>query len=59
MTILKSIQEHRKELLSQGADATFEVPLSFVKSFVGEYTNGIGETKTGKIIEGIGIAIGK
>ena len=53
MTILKSIQEHRKELLSQGADATFEVPLRFVKSFVGEYTNGIGETKTGKIIEGI------
>lgn len=48
-----TLQEHRRSLLPDGLDATFEVPLSFVKSFVGEYTDITGEKKTGRIIEGI------
>lgn len=45
--------DHRRELLSQGVDATFEFPLRFIKSFVGEYTDSMGEKKSGRIIEGI------
>lgn len=39
--------------MADGLSATFEVPLSFIKSFVGEYTDIAGEKKTGRIIEGI------
>jgi hypothetical protein len=48
-----SLQQHRKTLLSEGMNATFEFPLRFSKSYVGEYTNDTGEKKHGKIIEGI------
>lgn len=48
-----ALQEHRKSLITDGMSATFEVPLSFVKSFVGEYTDIAGDKKTGRIIEGI------
>lgn len=41
----KTLTDHRKMLLSDGLDATFEVPLRFVKSFVGEYTDITGEKK--------------
>ncbi|NBS88444.1 hypothetical protein EBS67_00270 [bacterium] len=47
------LQEHRKTLIDKGMTATFEVPLTFVKSFVGEYVSPDGEKKKGRIIEGI------
>lgn len=53
MSTKNALQEHRKSLLSDGLDATFEVPLSFVKSYVGDYVSPAGEKKIGKIIEGI------
>lgn len=53
MNQIESLKEHRRALLSEGADATFQFPLNFVKSFVGEYTNMLGERRQGKIIEGI------
>lgn len=52
-TTIESLKEHRKSLVADGINATFEVPLRFTKSFVGEYTNINGEKKTGRIIEGI------
>lgn len=53
MSNKNALQEHRQSLMADGLTATFEVPLSFVKSFVGEYTDIAGEKKIGKIIEGI------
>jgi hypothetical protein len=49
----QELRQHRKTLNTDGVDATFEVPLRFVKSFIGEYVNPAGETKKGRIIEGI------
>lgn len=53
MNSTKTLQEHRKALIENGMTATFEVPLTFVKSFVGDYVSPDGETKKGRIIEGI------
>lgn len=44
---------HRQSLLSEGMNATFEVPLRFTKAFIGEFVDPTGEKKIGKIIEGI------
>lgn len=49
----KEILQHRQALLSDGSQATFEVPLRFTKSFIGEFVDPSGEKKIGKIIEGI------
>lgn len=49
----KDILRHRKALMSEGTDATFEVPLLFSKAFIGEFVNAEGEKKVGRIIEGI------
>jgi hypothetical protein len=49
----KDILQHRKNLLSDSTDATFEVPLRFSKAFVGEFVDVDGQKKSGKIIEGI------
>lgn len=49
----KEILQHRRALLSEGTDATFEVPLRFSKAFIGEFVNPAGEKKVGRIIEGI------
>jgi hypothetical protein len=53
MRELEALKEHRRSLLADGINATFEVPLRFTKSFVGEYTDSFGEKRKGKIIEGI------
>lgn len=53
MSTIEALKEHRRSLVADGIDATFEFPLRFVKSFVGEYTNTLGERRQGKIIEGI------
>ena len=50
--------EHRKSL-AEGAEATFEVPIAFSKSYIGKYTNNLGEIKEGRIIEGIASTEGK
>lgn len=49
----QEILRHRKTLLSDKTDATFEVPLRFSKAFVGEFVDVDGEKKSGRIIEGI------
>lgn len=52
MNQIELLKEHRKSL-AEGAQATFQVPLSYSKSFIGQYTNNLGEIKSGRIIEGI------
>lgn len=49
----KDILRHRKTLLSESTNATFEVPLRFSKAFVGDFVDVDGQKKSGKIIEGI------
>ena len=49
-----TVRQHRKSLAEMdGVSATFEVPLTYIKSFVGNYTTSMGEIKKGRIIEGI------
>ena len=49
-----TIRQHRKSLAEMdGVSATFEVPLTYIKSFVGNYTTSMGDIKKGRIIEGI------
>jgi len=50
---------HRKSLLAEGAEATFQVPIAFSKAFVGDYTSSSGDIKKGRIIEGIASTEGK
>jgi len=53
-----SQKEHRM-LLSEGAEATFEAPISFSKAYIGKFTNSQGEQRDGRIIEGIASTEGK
>jgi len=53
MNEISTIRTHRNSMLSEGMDATFQVPLVFSKAFEGKYTNSLGDIKTGRLIEGI------
>jgi hypothetical protein len=53
MSNKEALRNYRQSMLSSGIDATFEVPIRFTKSFIGEYVNPAGEKRAGKIIEGI------
>ena len=53
MTTSMMLKEHRKSMLGNGTQATFEAPLLHVKSFVGQYTTSTGDIKKGRMIEGI------
>jgi len=59
MSTTDELKFHRKSLLAEGAEATFQVPITFSKAFVGDYTAANGDIKKGRIIEGIASTEGK